>query len=78
MVVALGDAILEPRGDGGPGIVARLIEVHAAHRADATIAVTEVPDSETGRYGIVIGSPLSAETMKFDTTRPSSGRMRGP
>jgi UTP--glucose-1-phosphate uridylyltransferase len=59
VVVALGDAILEPRGDGGPEIVARLIEAHAAHHADATIAVTEVPEAETGRYGIVVGSPLA-------------------
>jgi UTP--glucose-1-phosphate uridylyltransferase len=58
VVVALGDAILEPRSDAGPGIVARLIDAHAAHRADATIAVTEVAPAETGRYGIVIGSPL--------------------
>ena len=55
VVVALGDAILEPRSDAGPGIVARLIDAHAAHRADATIAVTEVAPAETGRYGIVIG-----------------------
>jgi UTP--glucose-1-phosphate uridylyltransferase len=58
VVVALGDAILEPGGDHGPEIVARLIDAHAAHRADATIAVTEVPASQTGRYGIVIGEPL--------------------
>jgi UTP--glucose-1-phosphate uridylyltransferase len=58
VVVALGDAILEPRSDGGREIVTRLIDAHAAHHADATIAVTEVPPAETGRYGIVIGSPL--------------------
>jgi UTP--glucose-1-phosphate uridylyltransferase len=57
VVVALGDAILEPRDDGGPEIVSRLIDAHAAHRADATIAVTEVAPEQTGRYGIVIGSP---------------------
>ncbi|MFZ0385428.1 MAG: UTP--glucose-1-phosphate uridylyltransferase, partial [Solirubrobacteraceae bacterium] len=60
VVVALGDAILEPRTDGGPGIVARLIDAHAAHGADATIAVTEVPPAQTGRYGIVVGSPLES------------------
>ena len=38
--------------------MARLIAVHAAHDADATIAVTEVPPTQTDRYGIVIGSPL--------------------
>jgi hypothetical protein len=61
VVVALGDAILEPRDDGGPEIVSRLIDAHAAHGADATIAVTEVPASQTGRYGIVIGSPLEPD-----------------
>jgi UTP--glucose-1-phosphate uridylyltransferase len=61
VVVALGDAILEPSGDGGPGIVARLIEAHAAYGADATIAVTDVPPAQTGRYGIVVGAPLEPE-----------------
>ncbi len=57
VVVALGDAILEP--DGEPEIVTRLIEAHTAHRADATIAVSEVAPAHTGRYGIVVGSPLA-------------------
>jgi UTP--glucose-1-phosphate uridylyltransferase len=60
VVVALGDAILGPRTDGGPGIVARLIDTHTEHAADATIAVTEVPQSEVGRYGIVLGEPVRA------------------
>jgi UTP--glucose-1-phosphate uridylyltransferase len=61
VVVALGDAILGPRTDGGPGIVTRLIDAHTTHGADATIAVIEVPESEVGRYGIVAGEPLEAE-----------------
>jgi UTP--glucose-1-phosphate uridylyltransferase len=69
VVVALGDAILEPAGDGGPEIVSRLIEAHAAHRADATIAVTEVPESEVGRYGIVLGEPLKAGRPTIAVTR---------
>jgi UTP--glucose-1-phosphate uridylyltransferase len=69
VVVALGDAILEPRGDGGPEIVSRLIDAHAAHRADATIAVTEVPASEVGRYGIVLGEPLEAGQPTLAVTR---------
>ena len=79
VVVALGDAILEPRHDGGPGIVARLIDAHVAYRADATIAVTEVPSSQTSRYGIVIGSPLEPAdgagvlTVKQMVEKPAPG-----
>jgi UTP--glucose-1-phosphate uridylyltransferase len=69
VVVALGDAIVEPGGDGGPEIVSRLIDAHAAHRADATIAVTEVPESEVGRYGIVLGEPLKAGQSTIAVTR---------
>ena len=58
VVVALGDAIIEPAPAGGPGLVARLIEAHVAHGADATLAVTEVPEAEVSRYGIVAGTPL--------------------
>ena len=59
VVVALGDAIIEPGPTGGPGIVARLIDAHVAHEADATIAVTRVPAAATGRYGIVVGAPTA-------------------
>jgi UTP--glucose-1-phosphate uridylyltransferase len=61
VVVALGDAILEPGGEGRPEIVARLIDAHTTYGADATIAVTEVAPAQTGRYGIVIGSPLAPD-----------------
>ena len=69
VVVALGDAIIGPRADGGPGIVARLIDAHASHGADATIAVTEVPESEVGRYGVVVGEPLGAERGPIAVSR---------
>ena len=60
VVVALGDAIIEPAGgaQSGPGIVARLIDAHVARGADATLAVTEVPEADVARYGIVSGTPL--------------------
>ena len=63
VVVALGDAILARAGGDGsapaaPGIVARLIAAHEAHGADATLAVTEVPEADVSRYGIVSGEPL--------------------
>ena len=78
VVVALGDAILEPRSDGGPEIVARLIDAHAAYGADATIAVTEVPPAQTGRYGIVIGSPPLEHRLRprRATARPRRRRAR--
>ena len=69
VVVALGDAIIGPRSDGGPGIVARLIEAHTEHGADATIAVTEVAEAEVDRYGIVAGQPLAAGQPTIAVTR---------
>jgi UTP--glucose-1-phosphate uridylyltransferase len=69
VVVALGDAILGPRTPDRPGIVARLIDAHTSRRADATIAVTEVPDDEVGRYGIVVGTPIDGEPHVLAATR---------
>ena len=70
IVVALGDAIIGRRDDGGGrGIIARLIDAHVAHRADATIAVTEVADEEVGRYGIVVGDPLDGGQQAIAVTR---------
>jgi UTP--glucose-1-phosphate uridylyltransferase len=54
VVVALGDAIIEPSPAGGPGILARLIEAYAASDVSAAIAVAEVPAELVGRYGIVV------------------------
>jgi UTP--glucose-1-phosphate uridylyltransferase len=54
LVVALGDAIIEPPPRGGPGIVSRLVCAHREHQAAATVAVTAVPESAISRYGIVI------------------------
>ena len=57
VVVALGDAIIEPGTTAGPGIVARLIDAHVSHQADATIAVTQVAPAQISRYGVIVGSP---------------------
>jgi UTP--glucose-1-phosphate uridylyltransferase len=57
VVVALGDAIIEPPSGDRPGIVSRLIEAHRRHGAAATLAVTEVPDEAVRRYGIVVARP---------------------
>jgi UTP--glucose-1-phosphate uridylyltransferase len=54
VVVALGDAIIEPGTGPGPGLVARLIEAHQRHGAAATVAVNEVPDDLVRRYGIMV------------------------
>jgi UTP--glucose-1-phosphate uridylyltransferase len=61
VVVALGDAIIAPAPEGGPGIVNRLIEAHGRHRADATLAVTEVADEAARNYGIVTGSEVAGD-----------------
>jgi UTP--glucose-1-phosphate uridylyltransferase len=50
VVVALGDAIIEPPRTG-PGIVTRLIEAFERTGASAALAVTEVEHVE--RYGVV-------------------------
>ncbi len=54
VVVALGDAIIEPSPSGGPGIVRRLADAYLESGAAAALAVTEVPPAEVERYGIVI------------------------
>ena len=78
VVVALGDAILERTGEArsDPGIVARLIAAHDAHGADATLAVTEVPDAEVSRYGIVSTEPLDGGpvlSVTAMTEKPAPG-----
>jgi UTP--glucose-1-phosphate uridylyltransferase len=54
VVVALGDAIITPGPGSEPGIVTRLVVAHRRHGADATLAVTEVPEEAVKRYGIVV------------------------
>ncbi len=56
VVVALGDAIIEPPpgAEPGAGIVARLIEAYERTGASAAIAVDEVPSASVSRYGIVV------------------------
>ncbi len=55
VVVALGDAIIQPPPGPSPGIVERLIEVFEATGAAAAVAVDEVSDAAVSRYGIVVG-----------------------
>jgi UTP--glucose-1-phosphate uridylyltransferase len=69
VVVALGDAIIEPPPSGDPGIVAALIEAHARHGATATLAVAEVPAQDVGRYGIVSGEPIGDDPRTLQVTR---------
>ncbi len=57
VVVALGDAIIESRGD--PNLSRRLIETYETERPAAVIAVQQVPLERVSRYGIVDG-PLEA------------------
>ena len=55
VVVALGDAIIEPPPHPTPGIVPRLIEAFERTGAVAAVAVEEVDDAAVSRYGIVVG-----------------------
>jgi UTP--glucose-1-phosphate uridylyltransferase len=55
VVVALGDAIIEPPPHPTPGIVPRLIEEFERTGAVAAVAVEEVDDAAVSRYGIVVG-----------------------
>jgi UTP--glucose-1-phosphate uridylyltransferase len=50
-VVAHGDSIIG--AGGGESVLARMLRVHQETRADATVAVEEVPEEEIHRYGIV-------------------------
>ncbi|MGI8902796.1 MAG: UTP--glucose-1-phosphate uridylyltransferase [Solirubrobacteraceae bacterium] len=54
VVVALGDAIIEPVRRPAAGIVARLIDAYENHAADAVLAVAEVAAESVSRYGIVV------------------------
>jgi UTP--glucose-1-phosphate uridylyltransferase len=54
VVVALGDAIIEPCPLGTRPIVARLIDAYERLGASAAVAVAEVPDELVSRYGVVI------------------------
>jgi UTP--glucose-1-phosphate uridylyltransferase len=56
VVVALGDAIIDP-----PGIVTRLIEAFSERGAAAALAVSEVPSDAVSRYGIAIPRDDSLE-----------------
>mgnify|MGYP003974029233 FL=1 len=60
-VVGFGDTIISsPHKEG---VVSRLMESHLRHGAAATIAVWEVPRSETYKYGVV--APLDGEGDDF-------------
>ncbi len=50
-VVALGDTII--RSTGGHSLLCRMIEAHAEFDAVATIAVWQVEQEQTRRYGVV-------------------------
>jgi UTP--glucose-1-phosphate uridylyltransferase len=80
LVVALGDAIIEPApGVTGAGLVARLIEAYEAGGVCAAVAVQRVPESAVSRYGIVVGETredglieVSAVVEKPDPEQVSS------
>jgi UTP--glucose-1-phosphate uridylyltransferase len=60
VVVALGDAIIEPApgaAAGTGGIVSRLIEAYEAGGVCAAVAVQRVAEAAVSRYGIVVGEP---------------------
>jgi UTP--glucose-1-phosphate uridylyltransferase len=54
VVVANGDAIIEPSPAGGQGIISRLIEAYQGSGAGAAVAVAEVPAEFVSLYGIVV------------------------
>jgi UTP--glucose-1-phosphate uridylyltransferase len=56
VVVALGDAIIEPPEPGTAPIVRRLADAYRERGAAAAIAVAEVAAPEVSRYGIVVAS----------------------
>lgn len=49
-VVALGDSVIDSPGSG---VTKRLVDLHCAQNAGATLAVVPVPKHEVPRYGIV-------------------------
>ena len=60
-LVSLGDTII--RSNGSQCLVRRMIDAHTRCKADATIAVVKVPDSEVHRYGIVTTDDENANVI---------------
>lgn len=62
-VVGFGDTIVHsPRQ---PGVVRRMVEAHERNAAAATIAVWQVPQEETRRYGVVRPAEGAGEAEDF-------------
>ena len=73
-VVALGDSILVSHSS--QPVIKRMIDVHAAHRPAATIAVEEVPWELVSRYGIVApkGEPDHVFAISGFVEKPSPSK----
>lgn len=72
IVAALGDALIETPQPAQPGIVPRLIETYERERADAVLAVTEVPDEQVSRYGIAIAGDGDGGTVTQVIEKPAA------
>lgn len=65
VVVALGDAIIDPAPRPAAGILGRLIDAYETHDVDAVLAVTPVPAESVSRYGIAVaGEPEAAAAAR--------------
>ena len=74
VVVALGDAIIEPPPARVPGILTRLAAVQRDTGADAVLAVTEVEPDHVHRYGIVVPGAAAEVTEVADVVeKPQPG-----
>lgn len=81
-LVAFGDSLI--KNSSGPSLLRRMIEVHQKKGAVATLAVEEVPLSETKKYGVVKINPRFNRGQKQGVfqiddiiEKPKSGRAPG-
>lgn len=72
VVVALGDAIIEPSPEGGPGIISRLTAAYQDSGASAAIAVAEVPAELVSRYGILVTDSNGAVIELLEKPEPDA------
>lgn len=75
-VVALGDSILGVRGHSNA--VARMVEVFERHKADAVIAVEEVPAEDVSYYGVVQPRSTAGDVFEISNLIEKPSRREAP
>lgn len=75
-IVALGDSILGVRGHSNA--VARMIDAFERHKADAVIAVEEVPAADITNYGVVRPATAAGDVFEIADLIEKPSRVHAP